>query len=89
MVRYSYFTYGPHIVPFEFMEEFYKSYAEFDSIVQDPKHQFRFLLNTGDFILYNNHRMFHARTGFSGPRHVRGVYFHVQDVFKKLAVGSN
>lgn len=84
MVRYSYFTYAPHIVPFEFMEEWYKAYNAFASLVRDKKNQYRFLLNSGDFVLYDNHRMFHARTGFSGPRHVRGIYFNHKDVFTKL-----
>jgi gamma-butyrobetaine dioxygenase len=84
MMRYSYFTYAPHVVPFEFMEEWYKAYNAFAKVVRDLKHQYRFLLNPGDFVLYDNHRMFHARTGFTGPRHVRGIYFHTEDVFRKL-----
>ena len=41
----------------------------------DPRHHFRFRLESGDFLIYDNHRMLHARTSFEGPRWVRGVYF--------------
>jgi len=42
------------------------------------------MLESGDFVLYDNFRMLHARYGFSGPRHLRGVYFNHLDVWKKL-----
>ena len=34
-----------------------------------------FRLEAGDFLLYDNWRMLHARTSFTGARWVRGVYF--------------
>jgi gamma-butyrobetaine dioxygenase/trimethyllysine dioxygenase len=57
------------------MEAFYRAYQRFQRIVHDPAHHLRFLLGPGDFVLYDNHRMLHARTSFTGPRWVRGVYF--------------
>jgi gamma-butyrobetaine dioxygenase/trimethyllysine dioxygenase len=74
-VRYSYFTMAPHRLPFERMEAFYRAYDRFARLVRDPRHQYRFALAPGDFLLYDNHRMLHARTAFSGPRWVRGIYF--------------
>ena len=32
-------------------------------------------LGPGDFVLYDNYRMLHARTAFRGARWFRGVYF--------------
>lgn len=74
-VRSSYFTMAPHIVPFEEMEEWYRAYDRFERLVAEPRHQLRFRLEAGDFLLYDNFRMLHARSGFRGPRWVRGVYF--------------
>ena len=74
-VRHSYFTFAPHRRPFDEMEAFYRAYQRFQRIVHDPAHHLRFLLGPGDFVLYDNHRMLHARTSFAGPRWVRGVYF--------------
>jgi gamma-butyrobetaine dioxygenase/trimethyllysine dioxygenase len=74
-VRYSYFTVAPYRLPFAEMEAWYRAHDRFARIVRDPRHQVRFTLEPGDFVLYDNHRMLHARTGFRGPRWVRGVYF--------------
>lgn len=75
MVRYSYFTTAPFQRPFAEMDAWYRAYEAFARIVRDPRHQYRFALRPGDFVLYDNHRMLHARTAFRGPRWVRGVYF--------------
>ena len=74
-VRYSYFTMAPHQVPFEQMEDWYRAYDRFARLVRDPHHQYRFLLRPGDYVLYDNRRMLHARTRFRGARWVRGIYF--------------
>lgn len=74
-VRSSYFTLAPFDHPFAEMEAWYRACARFAGIVRDPRHQYRLRLGPGDFIVYDNHRMLHARTGFSGPRWLRGVYF--------------
>lgn len=78
-VRYSYFTLAPFDRPFAEMEAWYRAYGRFARIVRDPRHQYRFRLGPGDFIIYDNHRMLHARTGFSGARWLRGVYFDPPD----------
>lgn len=74
-VRHSYFTFAPFRQPFDRMERFYRAYQRFARIVHEREHQWRFLLEPGDFVLYDNHHALHARTGFRGPRWVRGVYF--------------
>ncbi|MFO0590197.1 MAG: TauD/TfdA family dioxygenase [Polyangiaceae bacterium] len=75
IVRYSYFTMDPHQVPFAEMEEWYRAYDRFARLVRDPKNQVRFTLGAGDFLVYDNHRMLHARTAFRGARWLRGIYF--------------
>lgn len=75
LVRYSYFTAGPPPLPFERLPEWFRAYDRFGRLVRNPAHQYRFALRPGDAVLYDNHRMLHARTSFEGPRWVRGVYF--------------
>ena len=74
-VRYSYFTLAPYRLPFERMEAWYRAHDRFARLVRDPRNQYRFALRSGDFLLYDNHRMLHARTSFRGARWVRGIYF--------------
>ncbi|WNG37409.1 gamma-butyrobetaine dioxygenase [Archangium violaceum] len=74
-IRYSYFTLAPHRRPFSEMEAWYRAYNRFARLVRDERHQYRFHLGAGDFLVYDNWRMLHARTAFTGSRWVRGVYF--------------
>jgi alpha-ketoglutarate-dependent taurine dioxygenase len=78
-VRYSYFTLAPHPLPFAAMSAFYRAHDHFARIVRNPDNQLIAKLQAGDFVLYDNHRMLHARKPFSGPRWVRGVYFDPAD----------
>jgi gamma-butyrobetaine dioxygenase len=72
-VRLSPFTMAPHRIPFAHMRAFYRAYGDFVRLAQDRA--YRFTLRPGDVLLYDNHRMLHGRTGFRGPRWIRGVYF--------------
>ncbi|MBL8636856.1 MAG: TauD/TfdA family dioxygenase [Myxococcales bacterium] len=76
LVRYSYFTMAPQRTSFAKMDAFYRAYRRFAKLVREPRHQYRLRLAASDFLIYDNHRMLHARTGFTGPRWVRGVYFN-------------
>jgi gamma-butyrobetaine dioxygenase/trimethyllysine dioxygenase len=72
-VRHSYFTMAPQRFPFDRMEAFHRAYTSLVRLVEANQVVTR--LGPGDALLYDNHRMLHGRTGFSGPRWVRGVYF--------------
>lgn len=74
-VRWSYFTLAPYRLPFGRMEAWYRAHDRFARIVRDVQNQYRFSLAAGDFVLYDNFRMMHARTSFRGARWLRGVYF--------------
>lgn len=74
-VRYSYFTLAPQQLPFSEMEAWYAASERFAKLVRDERFQYRVKLGAGDFLIYDNWRMLHARTGFTGARWVRGVYF--------------
>jgi gamma-butyrobetaine dioxygenase/trimethyllysine dioxygenase len=74
-IRSSYFTMAPHRLPFAEMEAWYRAHDRFARLLRDPRYSVRFALDPGDLVLYDNHRMLHARTAFRGSRWVRGVYF--------------
>lgn len=74
-VRASYFTLAPISLPFDIMEDWYRAYQKLIRTIETPSNRFRFVLNPGDFILYDNHRMLHARETFTGPRWLKGIYF--------------
>jgi len=78
-VRSSYFTVAPYAYDFAETAEWYRAHDRFIRLVRDPRFQYRLRLEAGDFVLYDNHRMLHARTAFTGARWLRGVYFDRAD----------
>ncbi len=74
-IRSSYFTLAPHRLDFAAMSEFYRVHDRFMRLIRDPRYHYHARLEPGDWLLYDNHRMLHARTGFEGARWVRGIYF--------------
>jgi gamma-butyrobetaine dioxygenase/trimethyllysine dioxygenase len=75
-IRLSYFTVAPYQLPFSRMSAWYRAHDHFVRLCRDRRHQRRFTLEPGDFVLYDNHRMLHGRTAFAGPRWVRGIYLN-------------
>ena len=48
------------------MEAWYRAYNRFSRDRRRPRHHYRFRSRAGDFLLYDNHRMLHARTALRG-----------------------
>jgi hypothetical protein len=82
IVRSSYFTYAPFNYKFTQMEKFYNAHSLFSKLAM--KYRYETKLNKGDYVLYNNHKMMHARREFQGDRHMRGIYFDSKQVFKAI-----
>ncbi len=79
-VRCSYFTLAPHALPFARTLDYYRAHDRFIRLLRDPRHHVRVTLEPGDWLIYDNHRTLHGRTGFTGARWVRGIYFDADDV---------
>ena len=45
--------------------------AELMTHIDDPRNQLKFRLAPGEAVLFDNHRLMHGRTGFTGPRHLQ------------------
>ena len=69
-VRSSYFTLAPFNVPNN--NEYYKAYNNYHYILDMLKVKVE--LEEGDVLLYDNHRMLHARGAFTGKRLMKGTY---------------
>ena len=58
------------------MDDYYKAYRKFSSIIDDPKMSVNFKLNPGDCFIVDNTRVLHARTAYlaAGSRWLQGCY---------------
>ncbi|KAJ2671851.1 hypothetical protein IWW42_003113 [Coemansia sp. RSA 1085] len=89
-VRYSYFTQGPQTsVPFADMREWYEALQTWDKLLYRDDFQIKAELKAGDVVIYDNLKVLHARNGFSGARHMAGVYLSSSDLWSHLASTNN
>jgi gamma-butyrobetaine dioxygenase len=61
----------------ERLDAYYRARRLFDHRLRAPDFEIRFLLKTGDLVMFDNCRLLHGRTGFDpgeGLRHLQGCY---------------
>ncbi|KAJ2348280.1 hypothetical protein IWW50_000549 [Coemansia erecta] len=84
-VRYSYFTQGPQTsVPFSELREWYEALQTWDKLLYRDDCQIKANLESGDVVIYDNLKVLHARNGFTGARHMAGVYLEASDLWSHL-----
>lgn len=80
------------IQPFNLQDEimipFYKAYQYFERQLNNPENQWRFKLNPGQAIIYDNERILHGRTAFQliSERHLQGCYADRDGLNSTIAV---
>jgi gamma-butyrobetaine dioxygenase len=69
-------------------ERFYRAYRAFAEIAASPALALTFALEPGDCLVFDNTRILHARTAFSGAgqRHLQGCYADLDAVASGLTV---
>ena len=73
-------------LPLERAEEFYAAYREFAAILRSPEFAVRIHLQPGDLVAFDNGRVLHGRTPFSGDRLLQGCYLNRDGAASRLAV---
>ena len=69
------------------MENFYKAYRKFASLLNKKDYLIKFNLEAGDILCFNNRRVLHGRTQFdpnSGHRHLQGYYIDKDEILSRL-----
>jgi gamma-butyrobetaine dioxygenase len=64
----------------EALEAYYQARRLFDHSLRAPQFEIRFLLKTGDLVMFDNCRLLHGRSGFDpaeGLRHLQGAYIDI------------
>lgn len=80
---------GPVDIDPDEQPAFYRSHRALLEIALDPAMQFRFRLDAGDCVIFDNERVVHARTAFdaaTGVRHLQGCYVCRDDLQSRLNV---
>jgi gamma-butyrobetaine dioxygenase len=72
-----------HILPLlppEELTAYYRARQVFDHLLRTSEFEIRFLLNSGDLVMFDTCRLLHGRTGFNpqdGLRHLQGCYIDI------------
>jgi len=85
-VHYNNRALAPLRISANVLPEFYRAYRNFASLLQDPRFSVRLTLRSGDLVAFDNHRILHGRTAFTGSRHFQGCYVSRDGLFSNLAI---
>jgi len=66
-------------VPVESAVEWYDAARKFHALLSSPEMQIQMKLRPGTLLIFNNWRVLHGRTAFSGDRRVCGAYINRDD----------
>ena len=86
-IRFSMAAMGTIDIHQDLMQNFYKSYRKFASLLHSKKFEVNFRLKAGDIFSFNNRRVLHGRTKFnsnSGHRHLQGYYLDRDEIVSRL-----
>lgn len=84
-IRYNNRSAAPLDLPFSQMANFYEALRTFAAMLHREDGEMRLKLAPGDLVCFDNERVLHGRTGFSGgARHLQGCYAD-KDALRSLA----
>jgi gamma-butyrobetaine dioxygenase len=87
-VRFNNRSAGPLRLRYAEVTAFYAAYRRWAGLLAQPERQLNLRLRAGDCLIFDNTRILHARTVFSGTggRHLQGCYADLDGLASTLAV---
>ena len=71
---------APFLLPPDEMDRFYAALRAFESLARDPRLHWARRNPPGEAMLFDNWRVLHGRTAFTGRRHMCGAYVNREDL---------
>ena len=75
---------APFLLPADEMERFYEALRAFEALANDHRLQWRRVNPPGEAMLFDNWRVLHGRTAYTGHRHLCGAYVNREDYESRL-----
>jgi trimethyllysine dioxygenase len=79
---------APFLLPAPEMELFYDALRAFEALANDHRLQWRRVNPPGDAMLFDNWRVLHGRTAYTGHRHLCGAYINHEDYESRLRLAN-
>ena len=77
---------APFLLPADEMNHFYDAMRAFEIRANDHRMQWRHVLEPGSAMLFDNWRVLHGRTSYTGHRHLCGGYVNREDFESRLRI---
>jgi trimethyllysine dioxygenase len=77
---------APFLLPPDEMDRFYEALRAFEALANDHRLQWRRVNPPGEAMLFDNWRLLHGRTAYTGHRHLCGGYVNREDYESRLRV---
>lgn len=88
-IRINERTMAPFDLPEDLMAPTYDALRKLLALVYDESLAMRVRLESGDAMIFDNHRVLHARAGFAGRRHIRQCHIGRDEFFSRAEVLRN
>jgi trimethyllysine dioxygenase len=75
---------APFLLPPDEMDRFYAALRAFEALANDERLQWRRVNPPGEAMLFDNWRVLHGRTAYTGHRHLCGAYVNREDYESRL-----
>jgi len=87
-LRYNQANRGPLDGPAHLIPDLYRSIQKFATLIRSPDLTSRFLLRSGDILVFNNRRALHGRAAFDprADRFLEGCYLDLEEVMCRRVV---
>ena len=78
---------APFLLAANEMVEVYDALRAFDRLANDERFQWRHVLRPGEALLFDNWRVLHGRSAYTGRRRLCGAYLNHEDFESRMRVG--
>lgn len=79
---------APFLLPANEMDIFYDALRAFEALANDHRLQWRRVNPPGEAMLFDNWRVLHGRTAYTGHRHLCGAYINHEDYESRLRLAK-
>ena len=87
-VSFNNYDRGDFRLPNNRIHDFYTAIRKFDKLANDKEMQWRQILKPGQLLIFNNWRVLHGRSEFSGKRKMSGCYINKEDFESVCRINS-
>ncbi len=88
-VSFNNYDRAPFLLPADEMTALYDAVRAFDQLANDPDRQWRHVLAPGEAMLFDNWRVLHGRTSYTGVRRMCGAYLNHEDFESRIRLANS